>query len=210
MSQPLNENDSDAFAHFKSIDNKTSLEIINSEYYFGLPEETKLMAHQFIDICNRHKIFNSDLECKVSSMWKGDIMFDWNNGEIPVLTTVISSSSPKFVFSVKLRDKKLSGEDETIDFADPVIAEFAKELGIKKCQNSTTLDSLSKRANGKERVASQASIHQIKRYGSLSSVQQNANARKYCKQENTSHISARKAIYVVGTTQVMSNSEQTA
>ena len=176
----------------------------------NLPKETKKMADNFVRICDQLGIFQSDIYCDIGPMWEDDVMFDWNNGLRPILTVVISTSSPKFVYSAKFDNEEFSGEDESLAFAGPLLVRFAKEVGITKCQNSAMQDLSLKAGSGVGGVASQDSTPQAQNYSYRCLVQQTSNFQTCYKQAGTSQSQCGKASSTAGLIQHRSSTQNAA
>jgi len=171
-----------------------------------LPSTVEKLAHNFVKICEQHGVLQSKIECDIGPMWEDDIMFDWNNGSCPVLTVVISASSPKFVYSGNFGTGDFSGEEESLNFAGSLLARFAEALGIIRCQNSAMRDILLKAGSGAGKAASLGSTPQVENYSFQYSAQQMSRSPTCCEQAGTWLSKGKKTSYMVGLTQHTSSS----
>ena len=66
------------------------------------------MAIDFMALCQKVNAFHCDLECNIDLMDEDSVMFDWNDGTLPMFTALITHG-PKIVFRWQFRIRECEG-----------------------------------------------------------------------------------------------------
>lgn len=103
-----------------------------NEIASNLPDETRSMAESFVSLCINLGAFDCEPRCYVDTVEDGHVMFDWNNGELPLFTVVITPK-PSVVYVGKFNEGKVSGEDHDVHAVRAPIERFLRQLREKTC-----------------------------------------------------------------------------
>lgn len=103
--------------------------------------EVRKRAEEFVKRCERMGAFRTDPGCEVDLLDDNRVMFDWNNGKIPILTAMVSEETVTFV--AKFADGKAAGDDSTSTMLTlrAVLSRLVEEIGDLAWQNMQTIPS---------------------------------------------------------------------
>ena len=87
------------------------------------------LAQQFISACVRKGAFYCDPGCHVDLIGDDQVMFDWNNGQVPIFTVLIGPDPPRIVFVGKFKKGKIKGETTNPELLDAHLDTLMKEIG---------------------------------------------------------------------------------
>ena len=105
-----------------------------------LQGEIRRMACDFMVLCQKVRAFHCDLECNIDLMDEDSVMFDWNDGTLPMFTALITHG-PKIVFVGSFEYGSVKGENSTLDAVSVNLIHFVKEIGSEIWENSVLQDS---------------------------------------------------------------------
>ena len=94
----------------------------------SLPPSTRLLAKDVVDLCERYRAFSTNPACDVGLIDDDCIMFDWNNGNYPILTLVVTPERT-IIYVGKSRDGKTTGETDNLNFVKMLLSELVREIG---------------------------------------------------------------------------------
>ena len=98
------------------------------------------MASDFVALCQKAHAFHCDLGCNIDLVDEDSVMFDWNDGTLPMFTALITHS-PRIVFVGSFEYGSVKGENKTLDAVAVNLIHFVKELGSEIWENSVLHDS---------------------------------------------------------------------
>ena len=101
----------------------------------SLPLEMRELARGFVELCGKCNAFYSDPACQVDVVEEGQVMFDWNNGRLPVFTVLITDE-PLVVHVGRLADGKVRGSAPDLGRVGMPLRRFVQEIGKKTCQKT--------------------------------------------------------------------------
>ena len=105
-----------------------------------LPRDMKTLAQQFVDMCEEFGAFHCRVACEVDTADDDEIMFDWNNGELPIFTVVIAEG-PRLVYAGRFSVGIVKGEVTELSLLESPLRKLVQEIGLKKWTTSATQDS---------------------------------------------------------------------
>ena len=102
-----------------------------SEVKASLPEDSPhlQLASDFFDACESLNAFAKAPGCAIDLLDDGGIMFDWNNGERPIFTVVITPEN-RVIDVGRFDDGKVTGDAKTLSLAKMHLRQFARENGL--------------------------------------------------------------------------------
>ena len=109
-----------------------------------LPDKVRQMAGDFVKLCQQTHAFHSNLGCNIDLVHEDSVMFDWNDGTLPMFTALITPN-PMIVFVGRFKDGTVKGENSTLDLAEENLRYFVNKLGNEIWKISVLQDSWSKR-----------------------------------------------------------------
>ena len=109
-----------------------------------LPDKVRQMAGDLVKLCQQTHAFHSNLECNIDLVHEDSVMFDWNDGTLPMFTVLITPN-PMIVFVGRFQDGTVKGENSTLDLAETNLRYFVNKLGNEIWKISVLQDSWSKR-----------------------------------------------------------------
>lgn len=106
------------------------------EIAHGLALESYQFAQEFVNLCEYYSAFYWEPGCSVDRLEDGSVMFDWNTGELPIFTAVITPGQPPMIAYVgKFMSGKVSGEEKTLETVELLLFRFVRDSGIPVWQN---------------------------------------------------------------------------
>ncbi len=93
-----------------------------------LPDKVRHMAGDFVKLCQQTHAFHSNLECNIDLVDEDSVMFDWNDGTLPMFTALITPN-PMIFFVGRFKDGTVKGENSTLDLAEKNLRYFVNRLG---------------------------------------------------------------------------------
>ena len=87
---------------------------------------------EFIAMCNELGIFESLSGCDVDLLDDGHLIFDWNDGERPILTVVVRLDR-QVVYSGRFKSGDVSGRDTHVRSIRAVLQRLMDESGRTAC-----------------------------------------------------------------------------
>lgn len=94
-----------------------------------VPEGAREIAEEFIELCENTGALGCKSGCTIDDIGKDGIIFDWNDGELPVLSVMIGPGS-EVVYSARFKDgNRISGTDSHLEFVKPVLIRMIREWG---------------------------------------------------------------------------------
>ena len=133
----------------------------------SLSRETRELAQAFVELCDECDALFCQPGCHIDLVDEDQIMFDWNTGELPVFTVLITDG-PRVAHVGRFRDGKETGERSTLDSVMGSLMMFVKEAGPKTWRTIASRDSLLN--VGSARVARAREPVYIRRRGAASSL----------------------------------------
>ena len=94
-----------------------------------LSSATRELAQQFVDLCKEKGAFSCDPMCHIDDMECDQIMFDWNNGQLPIFSVLIGPDPPLIAFAGQFLDGEITGEMSTFDLLEAPLDKLTKEIG---------------------------------------------------------------------------------
>ena len=93
-------------------------------------EEVRSLAEEFTALCERIGALNCGSGCSVDDMGSDGVLFDWNDGRLPILSVMISSG-PQVVYSGKFKNGgRVSGTDYDLSFVAKALTRMMEECGL--------------------------------------------------------------------------------
>ena len=104
-------------------------------------QSQRQFADAIVELCRRRGVLDSDPPGAICVMEDGSVMFDWNDGTLPMLTIVVTPK-PSFAYAGRFISGKCRGEDEaSLEVLDAALMRFVRERGTRVCQVNATLGS---------------------------------------------------------------------
>ena len=92
-------------------------------------EEVRSLAEEFTALCERIGVLNCGSGCAVDDMGSDGVLFDWNDGHLPILSVMIRSG-PQVVYSGKFKNGgRVSGTDSDLSFVAQALTRMMEEWG---------------------------------------------------------------------------------
>ena len=115
-------------------------------------EEVRGLAEEFTALCERVGALDCGSGCSVDDMGSDGVLFDWNDGRLPILSVMISSG-PQVVYSGKFKDGgRVSGADPDLSFVAHALTRMMEECGLPVRYTSHSPVSWMSAASAVERV----------------------------------------------------------
>ena len=96
----------------------------------NMPEDVRDLAEEFISLCERIGALNCGSGCVVDDMGSDGVLFDWNDGHLPILSIMIGSGS-KIAYSGKFKGGgRVSGTDFDLSFVTQALTRMMEECGL--------------------------------------------------------------------------------
>ena len=93
-------------------------------------EEVRSLAEEFTALCERIGVLNCGSGCAVDDMGSDGVLFDWNDGHLPILSVMIRSG-PQVVYSGKFKNGgRVSGTDSDLSFVAQALTRMMEECGL--------------------------------------------------------------------------------
>ena len=127
---------------FQSENYKEAMEMWD-EAKKDLPQGTVELAQPFVDYCIQVGAFVFNPGCHIEALDSGRVIFDWNNGQLPVFTVIISERIG-FVFSGISSKTEEKGTASDLKEVTGLLPEFV-ETGQQLWPKHVLLDSSLKR-----------------------------------------------------------------
>ena len=108
-----------------------------SEISADLPPQARSMAEEFVRLCEESGAFHCDPGCAVDVVEEGHVLFDWNSGELPIFSVMVTAA-PSVAYVGKFKDGKVTGEETTLGSMDRLLSRLVGEFGNKKWTKTTT------------------------------------------------------------------------
>ena len=105
-----------------------------------LPAKVRNIGCDFVDLCQEHHAFHCDPECNIDIVDEDSVMFDWNNGALPIFTALITPS-PSITFVGSFEYGKVKGEASNLDSVRVNLIHFVNEIGSEIWETSVLHDS---------------------------------------------------------------------
>lgn len=129
------------------------------------------LAEEFVSACERKGAFYCDPGCYVDFIEDDQVMFDWNNGQLPIFTVLIGSDHPQVVFVGKFKEGKITGETTNLELLEAPLERLVKEIGNPVWTTAFSPDSSTHVVSVVSALAEPLSIPHLPMGGSLSSPQ---------------------------------------
>ena len=113
-----------------------------SEISAGLPPQARSMAEEFVRLCEESGAFLCDPGCAVDVVEEGHVLFDWNSGESPIFSVMVTAA-PSVAYVGKFKDGKVTGEETTLGWMDGLLSRLVGEFRNKKWTKTTPSRALS-------------------------------------------------------------------
>ena len=97
----------------------------------SLPRETLSMASAFVALCEKYGAFNGDPNCNVDLVDDGQVMFDWNNGKLPVFTVMIAPG-PRVIYVGRFAEGKVTGDENSLISVEAPLQRLVSTIGMNK------------------------------------------------------------------------------
>ena len=95
-----------------------------------LSEEVRGLAEEFAALCERMGALNCGSGCAVDDMGDDGVLFDWNDGQLPVLSVMISPG-PQVSYAGKFKTGgRVSGTDSNLSLVAQVLTRMMEECGF--------------------------------------------------------------------------------
>ena len=94
-----------------------------------LPVDVRSFAQEFVALCERLGALHCGSGCAVDNMGDDGVLFDWNDGRLPVLSVLITPGL-RVVYVGKFKDGgQVSGDDPSLSFVDRLLVRMMEECG---------------------------------------------------------------------------------
>ena len=94
-----------------------------------LPVDVRSMAQEFVALCERLGALHCGSGCAVDNMGEDGVLFDWNDGRLPILSVLITPGL-RVVYVGRFTDGgQVSGDDPSLSFVDRPLVRMMEECG---------------------------------------------------------------------------------
>ena len=94
-----------------------------------LPVDVRSFAQEFVSLCERLGALHCGSGCTVDNMGDDGVLFDWNDGRLPVLSVLITPGL-RVVYVGRFKDGgQVSGDDPGLSFVDRLLVRMMEECG---------------------------------------------------------------------------------
>ena len=112
-----------------------------------LSPSTLELAEEFVSVCEEKGAFYCDPGCHVDFIDDDQVMFDWNNGQLPIFTVLIGSDHPQVAFVGKFKKGEITGEVTNLEFLEDPLDRLVKEIGNRTWTPTSSPDSSTRIVN---------------------------------------------------------------
>ena len=113
------------------------------EIQASLEPSVREMAQEFVNLCLERGAFNTDPPCEICVVDENgsEVMFDWNSGNPPIFTVVISTQPTTLSYSGEFKEEEMMGETHAVRCVEAQLRKLVREIGKARWKTLATLDS---------------------------------------------------------------------